>query len=183
MTTDRSDCAEQRLLSLAAQGDKRAFGLLYERYRDEIYRFAFYRLGDPDEAEDVTANAFVKTWEYLPRISRQDASIRNLRSWLYQVTRNLVVDHYRKQKALPLPERLREGDDSTTNVAETNIVYELLARGVMRLRPEYQQIIILRFINQLSHKEIAEIMKLNAGQTRVMQYRALKELQGILTDE
>jgi RNA polymerase sigma-70 factor, ECF subfamily len=183
MATDRSDCDDKRLLSLATRGDKKAFGFLYERYRDEIYRYAFYRVGDPHEAEDITANAFIKTWEHLPRIYEQDSSIRNLRSWLYQVARNLVVDHFRQAETLPLAHTLRDGQDSTKSSAEQNIEHEHLAQRIMELRPEYQQIIILRFVNQLSHEEVAAIMELNAGQTRVMQHRALKELREILSDE
>jgi RNA polymerase sigma-70 factor, ECF subfamily len=183
MYTERSDIEEQRLLHKAAQGDKMAFGILYERYLDEIYRYVYLRLGDPHEAEDITANTFLKTWLYLPKINPQEEGIWNFRSWLYRVAKNLVIDHYKKKKTLPLLNGFHEDHDATIKVAEQNIQSRNLKKAILALKPDYQQILILRFINQLSHKEVAEIMGLNIGQTRVLQHRALKQLKEILSHE
>jgi RNA polymerase sigma-70 factor (ECF subfamily) len=183
MPTERSDVEEKRLLSLATQGDKKAFGVLYERYLDEIYRYAYYRLGDQHEAEDITADTFTKTWEYLPKIHQQEASIYNFRSWLYRVAKNLIIDHYKKKKTLPLLNSFHIDQDSTKKIAEQQIQSRYLTKAILALRPDYQQIIILRFINQLSHKEVAEIMELSTVQSRVLQYRALKKLKELLSDE
>jgi RNA polymerase sigma-70 factor, ECF subfamily len=183
MSPGRSDQDDRRLLRLATQGDKNAFGKLYERYLDEIYRFVFYRLGNQEEAEDITANAFIKTWEYLPAIEKQDDSIKNFRNWLYQVSKNLIVDYYRKKKTVQLPNGTYESEVSTEVISEKNIRSGKLVHAIMELKPEYQQIILLRFVNQLSHEDTAEIMGLNTGQTRILQYRALKKLRKILSDE
>jgi len=156
---------------------------LYERYLDEIYRYAYFRLGDRDEAEDITANTFMKTWESLPKIYQQDGSIYNFRNWLYRVAKNLIIDHYRKIKTLPLLNNFHEDQDATIKDAEQNIQSGHLSKAIMALRPDYQQIIILRFINQLSHQEVTEIMKRSTSQTRILQHRALKKLRELLSDE
>ena len=183
MSTERSALEEKHLLSLAAQGDKEAYGELYERYLKEIYRYAYFRLGDQTEAEDITANTFMKTWEYLPRIYKRDASIYNFRNWLYRVAKNLIIDYYRKKKPLPLHDYYLEDHDSTIKDAEQDIQSRLLTKAILALSPDYQQIIILRFINQLNHQEAAKIMGRSTGQTRILQYRALKKLREILSDE
>jgi RNA polymerase sigma-70 factor, ECF subfamily len=183
MSGDRSDLDDNRLISLATQGDKKAFGVLYERYVSEIYRYAFYRLGNQQDAEDITANAFIKTWEYLPKIYERDGSIRNFRNWLYRVTKNLIIDYFRTKKTVPLENGVYDGQDPRDNTTEENIQTGHLKKAIMQLRPDYQEIVILRFINQLSHKEIAKILKLSTGQTRILQYRALKKLREIISDE
>jgi RNA polymerase sigma-70 factor, ECF subfamily len=183
MPKDRSEQLENRLLSQAAQGNKNAFGLLYERYQDEIYRYVSYRVGDPIEAEDITSNVFLKTWEYLPKIKKQDASIRNLRAWLYRVAKNMIIDFYRTKKPERMTSFIKEDENSTRDSKEPVIPTSRLTKAIMELEPRQQQIIVLRFINQISHKEAAEIMGLNPAHTRILQYRALKKLQEILSDE
>ena len=86
-------------------GNKNAFGLLYEKYLDEIYRFVYVSLSDHWEAEDITENVFLKTWEQLPIIYSQDSKIDNFRAWLYRIARNLIVDFFRSKKPLVLERR------------------------------------------------------------------------------
>ncbi len=180
MSTEHSDLEDERLLRLATEGDKQAFGALYERYLDDIYRYVYFRVGDEREAEDITANAFLRTWEHLPRLSRRNASIGSFRNWIYRVAKNLVIDHYRAKKTVPLPEDCYDGEDLVKNIAEQNRQTRQVASALAALKPDYQQILILRFINQLSHKACAEIMGRNTGQTRVLQHRALKKLREII---
>jgi RNA polymerase sigma-70 factor (ECF subfamily) len=183
MQKDRSDIEDTRLLLLATQGDKDAFGQLYERYMAEIYRYIYYRLGDHHEAEDITANVFIKTWEYLPKIYQQGGNIQNFRNWLYRVAKNLIIDFYRTKKTTLLQNGFYEEDDSIKKIVDQNVQIRILIKAIMALKPDYQQIIILRFINQLSHKEVAEIMELSTGQTRILQFRALKKLREIISDD
>ena len=182
MAGNLSDSDDNHLLTLATQGDKRAFGVLYERYLDEIYRYVFYRVGDEHEAEDITANAFIRTWEHLPKMGRTGAGIRGFRNWLYRVAKNLIIDFYRTRETVPLPDGYHRDEDPVEGAVERNAQAGRLAEAIMQLKPEYQQIIILRFINQLSHKACAEIMTLSDGQSRVLQYRALRKLREIMTD-
>lgn len=183
MSMNTTDHDEQRLLRLAMGGDKAAFGALYERYLDDIYRYVYYRVSDEATAEDITANTFLRTWEHLPGMSRRKVNVGSFRGWLYRVAKNLVIDHYRKKKPVPLPDDLETDGDLVRDTAEANSQARRLTGAMAQLSDDYQQIIILRFINQLSHRECAEIMDRSVGQTRVLQYRALKKLREIVDDE
>lgn len=180
--TDPAISGDEHYLLQAIQGDKAAFGILFERYYDEIYRYVYFRVGSQQEAEDITNEAFLKTWEYLPGIKRGKATIRNFRQWMYRVARNLVIDLYRTRETVELPENLHNPQDDLDSVSAAHREQKQLAKAIQQLPPDYQHIIILRFINQLSHQECAEIMRMKPGHTRVLQHRALRELREILRE-
>ena len=172
---------EHRYLRSAAEGDKGAFGILYTHYLDEIYRYVFCKTGSRCTAEDITEETFIKTWEILPGIYKKDGQINNLRAWLYRIANNLVIDFYRKSKPT---EEINSPEPGNTPFPEAVVVEheqsEQLANAVRKLKPDFQQIIILRLINELTHKEAAAIMKISEGHSRVMLHRALRKLKAIL---
>lgn len=173
--------SQERLLLLAAHGDKHAFGLLYSHYLDEIYRFVYFKISDEQIAEDITEDTFLKTWKSLSRIYKENGKVDNFRAWLYRVANNLVIDYYRKKKPVlnldrswakkqPLPEDLVLKEELSNK----------LVRLIKHLEPNHQEIIVLRLVNDLSHKEISEIMNISEGYSRVLLYRALKHLKRML---
>jgi RNA polymerase sigma-70 factor (ECF subfamily) len=181
MPDQRSERTDESLLSRALEGDRGAFGLLYERYLDPLYRYIYYRTGDPKDAEDLTEMTFLKAWEQLPTLRKRDP-IRNFRAWIYRISHNLVVDHYRsRRKAAPLewdtPPAAGEPPDEYVEAGEER---QVLAEAISQLDPVLQQVIAARFINSLSHAETAEIVGRSEGHVRVLQHRALKKLKGIL---
>jgi RNA polymerase sigma-70 factor, ECF subfamily len=182
MPEQHSDLDDEGLLLLATAGDAEAFGTLYDRYLHELYRYVFYRVGDHHETEDITANAFIRTWEYLPRLSGNGAAIRSFRAWLYRVAKNLVTDFYRTRETVPVPDGFHRDEDSVERASDEDARALAVARAIRELKPAYQQIIILRFINQLSHKECAEIMKVSIAQARVLQHRALNKLREMVDE-
>ena len=158
--------------------------MLYERYLDEIYRFVYLRVSDTLEAEDITENAFLKTWEHLPKLSAKGDQIDNFRAWLYRTALNLVIDYYRSKKPLALKDDFpAKEQDSPEAFTDLNLLSQQLANAIKELSPDFQQIIILRFVNQLSHQEAALMMNRSYGHVRVLQHRALKKLKEILTKE
>ncbi len=172
---------QTELLKFAVEGDKQAFGLLYEKYLDEIYRFAYYKVGDSMLAEDITEETFLKTWESLPKLYAKGQKMGNFRAWLYRIAHNLVIDYYRKKK----PEQLGENQYqskalSPEEISERHALTQRIIAALKKLEPKLQQIIILRFINQLSHQETASIMNISNTYSRVLQYRAIKALKVIL---
>ena len=172
----RSDF-ESDLVARASRGDSEAFGDLYERYLDEIYRYIFYRAADQDSAEDMTEMVFLKAWEALPRTV---SPISNFRAWLYRVAHNLVVDRHRTKKStLSLEEaaELRDTAPTPETAAQKREESEELALALSRLKPKYRQVLTCRFINGLSHAETAEVMALKEGHVRVLQYRALRQVR------
>lgn len=184
MPTKSTDLPEERLFRLAAQGNKKAFGRLYERHLDEIYRYVYFRVANPLDAEDITESAFLKAWERLPEIYANGDRIRNFRAWVYRIARNLTIDFQRARKPLPLEyePQTASGNPPAESVDRRDLSSQLV-EAVQQLEPNLQQVIILRFVNQLSHEETAAIMELQPGHTRVLQYRALKKLQVILSAE
>jgi RNA polymerase sigma-70 factor (ECF subfamily) len=183
MPIGNSDPAEERLLDLAAHGNKKAFGLLYERYLDEIYRFVYISVNDRWEAEDITENVFMKSWEQLPIIYTRDSQIDNFRAWLYRIARNLVIDFFRSKKPVVMDLELSSDEISPEKIYAENNLSNRLIKAIMQLEPNYRQIVVLRFINQISHKEAAQIMQLGYNNVRVLQHRALRKLRTILAEE
>jgi len=175
---------DQELILKSIQGDQEAFGDLYERYLDQIYRYVFYRVQTVEEAEDLTEATFVRVWEDF-RVRKNKPEIQNFRAWVYRVAHNQVVDHYRKKK----PDQL-DADNGATIIqspgpgTEEAVIHKidshLLAEALKQLEETARNVIVLRFLNGLSHADTAGALNLNEGHVRVIQYRALKQLQAIL---
>lgn len=176
--------SDEQLLQLAGQGDKQAYGVLYERYLDNIYRYVLLKVGIASIAEDLTEETFIRTWEYLPRLSRKDGMINHLKAFLYRTASNLVIDFYRKKKPDNLdPEEIIEVRESPEQIFERQEEIRKLSRIIQKMRPDYQKIIILRFVNQLSHQETASLLQITEAHSRVLQFRALKRLKSLMKEE
>jgi RNA polymerase sigma-70 factor (ECF subfamily) len=185
MTINFSDLTDSALLDRVSQGDNLAFGALYERYLDHIYRHVYYRLADHTEAEDVTEMVFLKAWQALSA-RKKSIKVQNFRAWLYRIAHNEVIKHYRTHKPTLTIDHATNLRDPTASL-ETNILAmqesQLLAQAIAQLEPNYQQVIVCRFISQLSPGEIAKIMDIQPGHVRVLQHRALKKMETLLTQE
>lgn len=187
MTSEQKPPSDQDLLQRAGDGDANAFGDLYERYLDPIYRYVLYRLSSIEEAEDLTETIFLKAWENIRTKGTAD-QIENVRAWLYRIAHNLTVDYHRKKRpvSMDLHEQIDLTSQSTPSTEETvqaRLSDQNLQAAVRELDEQSREIIVLRFFNELSHAEVAEVLDLNEGHIRVLQYRALKKLKGILGEE
>lgn len=168
---------ENWLVSRAIKGDAEAFGSLYTHYLEAIYRYIYFRIGDETEAEDLTEEVFVRAWEALPSYQTSEYPFK---SWLYRIAHNLVVDHRRKRKPDSLPEAELLAMPSGTTPPEDVIMSRqeaaAVAEAIQYLAEDEQQVVILRFIEGLSHKEISQIIGKSEGASRVVQHRALLKL-------
>lgn len=168
------------LVKRTKQGDAGAFGEIYDRYFTPLYRYIHYRISNRQEAEDIAETVFLNTLE---TILRGETDIVNIQGWLFRSAHNAIVDHYRMHKAtLPLDQAtdLEDGAKTTEKLVQDRLDGANLRKAIASLEPDYQQVIALRFISQLSHSETAQVMGLKEGNLRVMQYRALKRLRQIL---
>ncbi|NLG95798.1 MAG: RNA polymerase sigma factor [Chloroflexi bacterium] len=171
---------ESTLIRRAAAGDNAAFGEIYSRYLDAIYRFIFYRVGDNQDAEDLTETVFIKAWQALP--DYKDVGLK-FSSWLYRIAQNTIIDFHRKRATDALSPLNTVIDDEQALSDDPQIPISqvedasALAQAIKKLTDEQQQIIILRFIEGLSHAEIACIMDRSEGACRMLQNRALVALQ------
>jgi RNA polymerase sigma-70 factor (ECF subfamily) len=184
-STDHADIPDVELIECASSGDKLAFGVLYERYLEQIYRYIYYRVGEYAETEDLTETVFLKAWENLPKQGRRNP-IRNFRAWVYRIAHNLIIDYYRTRKPYSYLEDVPPINDSAPapeKVIQSHQEHQRLTRAISKLKPSAQQVIACRFISQLSHAETAEIMGLTEGHVRVLQHRALKQLREILQED
>ncbi|MGD8813864.1 MAG: sigma-70 family RNA polymerase sigma factor [Anaerolineales bacterium] len=177
MALNRQATIDDELLIRSVKGDAEAFGNLYERHMLSIYRYMYARVGEVREAEDLTETVFIKVWQALPKFKMGKASFR---TWLFRVAHNLLVDHFRTRKEeleLPADSMLQ----SSSPLPEEQVIAmersEYIGSVIRRLKPQYQQILTLRFINELSHEEAAQVMERSIGSVRVLQHRALKALQ------
>lgn len=172
---------EEKLIKEAVRGVSSAFGPLYDHYQPMIYRFVLVKVGRREDAEDITHQVFVSAWQ---KIKGYEHRGHPFSSWLYRIARNQVVDHYRAKRNETSLEKL----DPEQFVAALDIHLELSAKlemekvriAITALSPEHQDVIILRFIEDLPIKEVAAAMKKTEGAVKLMQHRAVGELQRIL---
>lgn len=164
------------LLKEAKLGDKEAFGKLYQMYVEKLYRFVFFRVGQKREvAEDIVSEVFMKAWEKLD--SFKDGSFQ---AWLYMIARNKVVDYYRAHvPSSDLTEHI-EGDHNVEEKVLQTLEIERIKQALTKLTPEQQELIVLKFIEDMDNREIAQILEKKEDAVRAMQYRAIKELRVIL---
>ena len=181
MSSQNKSLSDNDLIQRAAGGDQDAFGDLYERYLEDIYRYVYYRVLDVEEAEDLTEAAFLRAWENL-RTARKKPKVQNFRAWIYRITHNLVIDYQRKKKPVSLDLESADWANEvavlgTEKIVEQQLSEAELVKALKELDDTMQQIVILRFLNDLSHAETAAVLGLTEGHVRVLQYRALKKLR------
>ncbi len=169
---------EPEALARAQAGDKEAFGWLFDRFFDDIFRFVNAQLPETADAEDVALEVFVKAWDFLPRYTSRGHSFS---AFLYSVARNAVVDFYRRGKdrdAAPLEDTLLADNEP---LPEERLIAERerqdLYRALAGLPDDYREVLILRFINNHSLEEVTQAMNRSSGAVRVLQHRALKALR------
>ncbi len=176
----KKDEAQIEELVLASQrGESDAFGKLYDIFVDSIYRYIYFRVGT-EEAEDLTELVFLKTWE---NIKHYKKSTHTFSSWLFRIAHNLVVDYYRAHRHNgELTEDLQDFREEANTPARTHRHFDqtALAAGMKDLKDTYRQILILKYVNDLSYEEIGFIMDRSQAALRILQFRALKNLRRII---
>jgi len=156
---------------------------IYEHHSPGIYRYAFRLLGDNTVAEECVSETFSR---FLIAIQRGGGPTGNTRAYLYRVAHNWIVDYYRQQPLPELPldakDHVEPGTNPATMVSE-EMERQRVRSAILRLPPEQQQIIQLRFLENWSHEDVAQLLGKTADATRSMQYRALISLRRMLIDE
>ncbi len=158
--------------------DKEAFGELYDIYADSIFRFVYLKLRSREVAEDIASEVFLKIWNIL---AGEDEAIENFRPFLYKVARNSVIDFYRQNKQDVFPEASVEtAVDETNDLAAATHKKEMrgeVEAALQKLKAEYREAVALRYIEEMSVGEIAEVLGKSQGATRVLLHRAMNALK------
>lgn len=155
---------------------KRRFANMYNTYADDIYRYLLVHVRDQDLAEDLTSDTFVKAWKRL-----ETFDFKQPRPWLYTIARNTMHDHWRKKHPEPIEDEEHVSDAEPVEVVlDKQFSAEAVKAAVSTLPAEMRSIVTMRFTLGYSAKKTAESLGISEGNVRVMQYRALKRLKGLL---
>ncbi|WP_229400408.1 ECF subfamily RNA polymerase sigma factor, BldN family [Micromonospora okii] len=187
---DPSDPATEvwALVERAQAGEAEAFGLIYDRYVDTVFRFVYFRVGNRQLAEDLTSDTFLRA---LKRIGSFTWQGRDLGAWLVTIARNLVADHFKSGRyrlevttgdVLDADREDRGPEGSPEAAVVEHITNVALLTAVKQLNPEQQECIVLRFLQSFSVAETARAMGKNEGAIKALQYRAVRALARLLPD-
>jgi RNA polymerase sigma-70 factor (ECF subfamily) len=175
------------IVARAQGGDADAFGELYDRYVDVVYRYVYYRVSNVSLAEDLTSETFIRA---LRRISSYTWQGRDFGAWLVTIARNLIADHFKSGRyrlEVATSDLVEAGADrreeGPENEVLATITNEALLEAVKTLGAEQQECISLRFLQGMSVAETAAIMGKNEGAIKALQYRAVKSLSRLLPED
>ena len=172
--------SDRWLVLRAQKGDSQAFGQLYLKYLDKIYRYVYFRVRcQREEAEDLTEQIFYRAWEGLEKFDFKKGTFQ---AWLYRIAHNLVIDHHRqaaKKKEMPLQVDFPDGSDLLGDL-KSEEKRQALTTALGKLSGDQQQVIILKFIEEMSNSDISLIMNKKEEAVRALQSRALKRLRKLL---
>jgi RNA polymerase sigma-70 factor, ECF subfamily len=168
------------LLEKAKRGDKAAVGQIYHRYVEPIYHFARLRMGDAQAAEDLTSTVFEK---FLHALAAGKGPRHHLRGWLFQVARSAIFDSYGEARNVTF-ENIDDWNIPEGVAPEAAMIAhydaETLRKTIAELSPDQQEIILLRFDQQLTLQETADILGKNANTVKTLQFRAVNRLRELL---
>lgn len=168
------------LVLKAQDGSTEAFGKIYDAYLTPVYRYVVFRF--PQElAEDLVADVFVKAWEKL-------SSYRSLKgvpfsAWLFRIARHTLIDAYRSTRGLEdLSEEIVDEKAENDPRLRTEQVLSVarVRRAIDQLPKDYRDVVLLHYISGLGHGEVAQALRMTEGYVRILKFRALKKLEGLL---
>lgn len=172
---------DETLIRRAQAGDSTAVVTLYERYKQRIYHYLYYRLGETHLAEDLTTEVFIRVIRGLPRLRESSPS---LQAWIFQIARNLATDQLRKQRGrmhTRLDEQLVDPGPTPDYVAELSMTFNQLHDALQQLTDDQREVILLRFINGLSTEQVVQVMNKSESAIKNLQIRGLRSLNRILS--
>jgi len=177
------DIDDAQLLSIAKKGEAEAFGALYERYAEPIFRFLYARLDNRLDAEDLTEEVFLRFWRSLPRYYDREFPVA---AFLFRIAQNALIDHHRRSGRVAQNVSIDEDGQfqdmgpGTAEKASQNIKHQELRQVLEQVREDYRNVLVLRFLNDLSIEETAQVMDRSAGAIRVLQHRALAAVRKLI---
>lgn len=148
----------------------------YEKYSDALFRHCYFRVYDREMAKDLVQEIFCKTWSYISAGKEVD----NFRAFLYRVAHNVIVDEQRKRRPVSLEVLAEKGftpKDDSSETAEKLILGKELQDILQSLEEDYRNLIIMRYLDGLTPKEIADSLGLSENVVSVRIHRGIKKLR------
>ncbi len=172
---------EPELIERAQHGDKEAISTLYQTYAQVVFQYISYRVESDATAEDLTADVFLRMVRGLPAYKLTGAPFS---AWLYRIAANRITDFYRSHESArlePIPEHYGSEVDLADDLADEE-ERSRLQKALAALPEDYQTVLILRFMQDMPHAEVAAILGKSVEAVRVLQHRALKALAAHLSE-
>ena len=162
---------------------KKEFSDVYQQYADAIYRHCYFRVYNKDLAEDLTQETFIKTWKYMV----EGKEIKNVKAFLYKVAVNLIIDHSRKKTTVVLDDMKEKEVSLRLHSIESSMIDSFEIKEIIKilddLEEKYRQVIVMRYISQLSPPEIADILGISTNAVSVKINYAMKKLRLIIASK
>ncbi|MCG2795702.1 MAG: sigma-70 family RNA polymerase sigma factor [Actinomycetia bacterium] len=179
-----SDSGIRNLVKKAKSRDPDAFGLLYDEYVDQIFRYVYYKVGNFAESQDLTGQTFLKAFENIDSYEMRDVAFS---SWLYRIAHNLVVDYFRKvskRESVPIEEQppAPSNRGNPVDIVMAEMDSERLYKAMQKLTHNQREVLVLKFIDNLSNSRVSEIMGISVGAVKSAQKRGLLSLNRILSN-
>jgi RNA polymerase sigma-70 factor, ECF subfamily len=174
---------EQELLQRAQDYEQSALGEIYDTYSPGIYRYAVRLLGDQDLAEDCVAETFSR---FLAALKKGKGPDRYLQSYLYRIAHNWITDHYRSQPVViqSLDQEMLSSDEpDLLDTVAINNEQENVRNALARLTADQRQVILLKYMEELSNEAIASALGKPIGAVKSLQHRAINSLKRFLMKE
>ncbi|HEY7829239.1 MAG TPA: sigma-70 family RNA polymerase sigma factor [Solirubrobacteraceae bacterium] len=176
--------ADQHTPKSKAQLDEE-FSELYRAHLRDVYSYAYYRVGNHHDAEDLTEQTFLQAYRHFERAQRESAG-RPLRPWLIRIAHNLAANLYRdrsRKPASPIEDSTPLADPHTTEeLVEEREELSRILNGVEELPDDRREALIMRFALGMDNREIARALGRSDGATKVLIHRAIKQLEGIVNE-
>ncbi len=182
-----TDAQDEKTLIDKAKRDPAAFGTLYERYVERIFNYIYYRTGSASDAEDLTGKVFFKAMGHIQNYKHMGLPFS---AWLYRIAHNLVANYHRdrsRKQEISLDDMQGQTLVQTSPQPESRLVHsqevENLLAMIRDLAPNRQELLILKFVDQLSNAEIGQIMRKSEGAIKSLYHRTLLELRERMESE
>jgi RNA polymerase sigma-70 factor (ECF subfamily) len=169
--------SDKALLVRVQRFEEQALTEVYDRYSDDLYRYAWRLLGDECLAEECVAETFSR---FLHAVQRGKGPQRYLRAYLYRIAHNWITDSYRRGPPPWLPleaDMMADEDHSPHELVEDALERQEVRTALRYLTPEQRQVIVLRYLHEWTHEEIAHSLEKQVGAVKALQHRALNALR------
>ena len=157
-----------------------AFEKAFEEYADAIFRHCFFRVSDREKAKDLTQECFLRTWDYVSRGN----DIQNIRAFLYRTAHNLIVDEYRRRKDISLDAMREDGGFDPMGDGAADVMVSVGAKeaveAIRKIDPAYRDVVLMRYVDEMSPKEIAVIVGESENAVSVRIHRGVKKVREVL---
>ena len=173
---------QEKIIARARRGDADAFEQLVVAYRDQVFRLALRMCGSEADADEVAQEAFLSAWKALPNFRGES----QFSTWLYQLTTHAAIDLMRREKRQIAAADITEVNaadpaPSPQQQAEQSEQREIVRDAILQLAPEQREVVVLRFMEELSYEEIGAVLKLPSGTVKSRLNRAKAQLKEILS--